>query len=171
MTDNVKQTTTIKQLLEMPVGEKAGGFELTVKKYPSKTVDVDRKTLMPVIFIDETGEIPGEILLANKRVTIQKGWKVHIVICHIQSTGEGKKLYVEQWWLPTMTIAEYEAKQYDFQQDIKYGEPLHIVKSKIRMHISEAVINASGLREGIPTLSDSFKKDINEWVDFSLTGE
>ena len=158
---------TIKQLLEMPIGQKTGGFELTVKKYPSKMVEVGKKKIQPVMFIDETGEMLGDVLNA-KFGAIHKGYSVHITVGIIQNGEKGKKLYVEQWWLPTMSMAEYEAKQYDFKQEIQYGEPLHIVKSKVKMHVVCALLN----REKAPTANDSKMEEyINAWVDFIVTGE
>ena len=161
---------TIKQLLEMPIDKdksKCGGFQLKVRI--ARGV-IDRK-LQAVVFIDEAGdEMPGDVVLP-KYIPLQKNANIHITICWLKQGEKGPKLWVEQWYPVTMTELDMCTQRANFNDEMQYGEPLHIVKSKIRMHISEAVINASGLREGIPTLSDSFKKDINEWVDFSLTGE
>ena len=155
---------TIEQLLKMPIGEKTGGFELTVKKFPSKIVEVGKKKLQPVTFIDETGEMPGEVLSA-KYGAIQKGYKIHITVGIIQNGENGKKLYVEQWWLPTMSVAEYEASKYDFQQDMKYGEPINVVRGKCKMHVICAILS---------TGNDYEKDFVNRTVDFILediTGE
>lgn len=142
---------TIEQLLQKEVGKenRTGGFELTIKKHPSKMVEIGKKWLQPVVFIDETGEIPGEILMA-KRITLQKNWKIHITVCWLQNGEQGKKLYVEQWWLPTMSMAEYEAKQFDIQQDMRYGEPINIVRGKCRMHEVLKFRETNGFEDDIP---------------------
>ena len=161
---------TIKQLLEMPIDQKTGGFELTVKKYPSKMVEVGKKYIQPVVFIDETGEIPGEILMA-KRITIQKGWKIHITVGIIQNGENGKKIFVDQWWLPTMTVAEYEAKNFDIQQEFKYGEPINIVRSKCAYGL---VRDYRALHDFDEKLSEEVKKIIESDIDYitkSITEE
>ena len=45
------------------------------------------------------------------------------------------------------------------------------IRGKVRHGVVCAMIQASGLREGIPTPCEGFKKDINEWVDFIMTGK
>jgi putative phage-type endonuclease len=44
------------------------------------------------------------------------------------------------------------------------------IRGKVRHGVVCALIQASGLREGVPKVCDGFKKDINEWVDFIVTG-
>lgn len=148
----------------MPVGQRTGGFELTIKKHPCKRIEIGKKWLQPAVFIDETGEIPGEILM-TKPVTLQKNWKVHITVCCLQSTGDGKKLYVEQWWLPTMTMAEYEAKQYDFQQEMRYGEPINIVRGKCKNGLVREYRAINGFEKALP---ENVKAIINNDVDYIL---
>ena len=162
---------TIKQLLDMPVGQKVGGFELTVKKYPSKMVEVGKKKIQPVTFIDETGEMIGDVLNA-KYGAIHKGYKIHVTVGVIQNGEKGKKLFVEQWWVPSMTADEYEAKNEakkakEFRQQVFDPEEEYIVQSKIRMHVGCSFIEAGVNLHEI----DKWKKPINAWVDFILTGE
>lgn len=154
---------TIKQLLEMPIGKESrgGGYELTVK-YPRKAVEHKGKWLQAVVFVDDTGEIPGEILL-EKYVPVQKGYKIHVTVAWIQASESGKKLYVEQWYLNSMTMAEFEAKQFD-QREMSYGEPINIVRGKCKMHIVCSFIKAGTT----PTELRQMKKDINEIVDLIL---
>jgi len=156
--------TTIKQLLDMSIGQKVGGFELTVKKYPSKMVEVGKKKIQPVTFIDETGEMIGDVLSA-KYGAIQKGYKIHITVGIIQNGEKGKKLYVEQWWLPTMSMAEYEAKQFDFQQDMKYGEPINIVRGKCKNGLVREYRAKNGFGENLP---EEVKAIMEKDVDYIL---
>ena len=158
---------TIKQLLDMPIGQKVGAFELTVKKYPSKMVEVGKKKIQPVTFIDETGEMVGDVLNA-KYGAIHKGYKIHITVGVIQNGEKGKKLFVEQWWIPSITADEYEAiKAKEFRQQVFDPEEEYIVRSKVRMHVVCALIQ-SGNRIDYDAKT---KKYINAWVDFILSGE
>jgi len=163
---------TIKQLLEMPIDKdksKCGGFQLTVKRARS-TREHGKKYLQEVLLLDSSGEIPGEVLLPNY-VPLQNNANINIIVCWLQPGEKGPKLYVEQW-SPVKWSAEGQAEpRTSYNEDMQYGEPLHIVKSKVKMHVVCAMIQASGLREGMPTCNDSFKKDINEWVEFIVTGE
>ena len=163
--------TTIKQLLDMSIGQKVGGFELTVKKYPSKMVEVGKKKIQPVTFIDETGEMIGDVLSA-KYGAIQKGYKIHITVGVIQNGETGKKLYVEQWWLPSITVDEYEAKREaekakEFRQQVFDPEEEYIIQSKVRMHVVCAFL----ADENIGELSPGLKATINAYVDFIMTGQ
>ena len=159
---------TIKQLLDMPIGEKTGGFELTVKKYPSKMVEVGKKKIQPVTFIDETGEMIGDVLGA-KFGAIHKGYKIHITVGIIQNGEKGKKLYVEQWWVPSMTADEYEAKKAkEFRQQVFDPEEEYIVQSKVRMHVVCAWVRTQKIFN--PDL-ESDRKSVNRIVDFIMTGE
>jgi len=166
---------TIKQLLDMPIGEKTGGFELTVKKYPSKMVEVGKKKIQPVTFIDETGEMIGDVLNA-KFGAIHKGYKIHITVGVIQNGEKGKKLFVEQWWVPTMTVDEYEAKRAkeakQFRQEMFDPEEEYITRSKVRMHITERFIEAGLIKLESDEKHDAFIMNrINFWTDFSMTGQ
>jgi len=155
---------TIKQLLDMPIGQKVGGFELTVKKYPSKMVEVGKKKIQPVTFIDETGEMVGDVLNA-KYGAIHKGYKIHITVGVIQNGEKGKKLFVEQWWIPSITADEYEAiKAKEFRQQVFDPEEEYIVQSKVRMHVVCSILTTGNFE-------DLDKEFINKWVDFIMTGE
>lgn len=45
------------------------------------------------------------------------------------------------------------------------------IQGKVRHGVVCAMIQASGLREGMPSCVDGFKKDVNDWVDFIMTGK
>jgi len=161
---------TIKQLLEMPIDKeksKCGGFQLKVRI--ARGV-IDRK-LQAVVFIDDAGdEMPGDVVLP-KYIPLQKNANIHITVCWLKQGESGPKLWVEQWYPVTMTELDVCTQRANFNDEIQYGEPLPVIKSKVRMHVVCSMIQASGLREGMPTCCDSFKKDLNAWVDFIMTGE
>ena len=155
---------TINQLLQMPIGveSRSGGFQLTVK-VARKTVEVDKKYLQWVIFMDSTGEIPGEVSLP-KYIPLKKYQRIHITVCWLQQGENGKKLYVDQWYPITITEEELCTQRANFNDEFQYGEPLHIVKSKIRMHVVCAILSTGNFE-------DLDKDFINKWVDFIVTGK
>jgi len=161
----IKTMTTIKQLLDMPIGKdsRGGGYELTVK-YSRKAVEHKGKWLQAVVFVDDTGEIPGEILL-EKYIPVQKGYKIHVTVGWLQASESGKKLYVEQWYINSMSMAEYEASKYDFQQEMRYGEPLNIVRGKCRMHLVLKFRQEVGF---VAEISDRVKTIIESDIDYIL---
>ena len=164
---------TIKQLLDMPIGQKVGGFELTVKKYPSKMVEVGKKKIQPVTFIDETGEMVGDVLNA-KYGAIHKGYKIHITVGVIQNGEKGKKLFVEQWWIPSITADEYEAKR---EADRKpSGESStweeEVVPSMIRNSQVREFIGGYASKHGtVPECTLDNRKALDRWVAYIETGE
>ena len=163
--------TTIEQLLQMPIGYKTGGFELTVKKFPSKMVTVDDNNIQPVTFIDKTGEMPGEIFKA-KYGEIQKGYKVYITVGIIQNGEYGKKLFVDQYKIPTMTADEWEEMRlkdnalYNAIQDDE-AIPSMCRNSQVREYIGGFVSHHGRL----PEITDNDKKILNDWVEYILTGK
>ena len=168
---------TITQLLQRPIGQenRTGGFQLTVK-IARKTVDVGKKHLQWVIFMDETGEIPAEVNLPKRNTTIQKSERIHITVCWLQPGEKGKKLYVDQWYPVTQTVDEYEARYHaDWgSQDVSEAMEWQAVrreeiKGKCRHGISCSFIRSSQeiYLEPMPDL----KEIINKWVDFIVTGE
>jgi len=169
---------TITQLLEMPVDKeksKCGGFQLTVKT-SRKNRKVDGRTVQQVVLSDSSGEIPGDIFMPNPKQCsyLPRTTVINVIVCWLQPGENGPKLYVDEWFLPKTDgdgnpIYRNGQRGYgDLPAD--FVEDEFIVRSKIRMHVVRAVIEASGLREGIPSCNDSFKKDINEWVEFVFTG-
>ena len=158
---------TIKQLLDMPIGKeksKCGGFQLTVKRARS-TREHGKKYLQEVLWLDSSGEIPGEVLLPNY-VPLQQNANINIVVCWLQQGEKGPKLYVEQW-RPVQWSAEGRAEpRTNYNEDMQYGEPLHIVKSKVKMHVVCAILSAG---------NDPIETFVDEWVDkivkTQMTGE
>ena len=168
---------TIKQLLDMPIDKeksKCGGFQLTVK-VARKTVEVDRKHLQWVVFMDETGEIPGEVSLPKSNAYLNKGQPIHITVCWLQPGEKGPKLYVDQWYPITQTVDEYEARYHaDWgSQDVSEAMEWQAVrreeiKGKCRHGVVCAMIRG---KNGLVDLDEGTKGLINIYVDFIMTGE
>jgi len=164
---------TIKQLLDMPVGKenRTGGFQLTVK-VARKTVTVDNKQLQWVVFMDETGEIPGEVSLP-KYIPLIKNQRINIIICWLQPGEHGKKLYVEQYQ-PILGPSEPEEFRINSAWGPDDAEALawtearrEEVKGKCRHGVVCSMLQAGTKCFEI----EKHKEIINKVVDFIVTGE
>jgi len=148
---------TIKQLLDMPIDKeksRCGGFQLTVKR-ARNTRKHGKKYLQEVLLLDSSGEIPSEVLLPNY-VPLQNNININIIVCWLQPGEKGAKLYVEQW-SPVKWTAEGQANpRTNYNDDMQYGEPLHIVKSKVKMHLVCAILSNG---------EDPDEAFIDKWVD------
>ena len=166
---------TIKQLLEMPIGveSRSGGFQLTVK-VARKTVEVDKKYLQWVVFMDSTGEIPGEVSIASRARALQKNQPIHITVCWLQQGEKGKKLYVDQWYPITQTLDEYEARYHSdwgSQEITEAMEWQEVRREEIKGKCRHGVVCAM-IQSGVNIYEvDKHKEIINKWVDFIVTGE
>lgn len=157
--------TTIKQLLSMPIGQKTGGYELSIKTF-KKTWQVDGIWWSQCIFMDGTGEIPADVKVGTQYNPLrgQVGERIHITVAEIQEAEylgkDRKKLVVDQFTIPTKTIDEYDQATEDWHQ-------LHEeeVKGKIRHGIVCALLSSRSM-EAMPP-----KSKIIEWQDFVMTGE
>jgi len=166
--------TTIKELLEKPIGKeyRTGGFQLAIKT-ARKMVDIDNKILQGVVFIDDTGEIQGEVSL-QRHIPLQRTQKIYLTICWLQNGEKGKKLYVEQWYPVTITEAELGCKyQPDWgPEDSEAMEwaaaRREEVKGKVRHGVVCAMIQAQDLDW---ELAQKHKDNINKIVEFIVTGE
>ena len=159
---------TIEELSKMPLGKehRTGGFRLTVKRQRSVR-EHGKKYLQEILWMDDTGEIAGEILLP-KRIPLQNNANIHITICWLQQGEKGPKLYVEQWTPVTMTELDVCTQRANFNDEIQYGEPLPVIKSKVRMHVVCSHRRWHGLDE---KLTQEQKSIANDDVDFIMTGE
>ena len=165
---------TIKQLLEMPIDKEksmCGGFQLTVKRARS-TRKVDGKTLQEVEWSDATGEMPGDVLMPNPKQcsSLTRAAIINVVVCWLQPGVDGPKLYVEQWFFPKCDgdgnpIYRNGVRGYgDLPPDYD-PEDEFIVKGKVRMHVTCAMIQADSKLVG------DWKEVVNTIVDFIMTGE
>jgi hypothetical protein len=165
---------TIKQLLQAPVGKKAGGIELSIKTY-KKTWQVGDVWFSQVILMDETGEIPADVNVGKTYNPIRgRGSKIRIVVCEVQEAEylgkDRRKLYVSEYSIPTMTMTEYEEEQDALE--LKWGKE---VAGKIRHgHSCQALggllKKGTSLKEAINEILAN-KPEIEKLIEYIITGE
>ncbi len=150
-------TTNIKQLLSMPIGQRWGGDDFTIKIAGKKVQEVNKEWTQHIVLSDKTGEIDVDVNI-RRNIPLIKGGRIHIVVSEIQSATNkiGKKLYVDQFTQPTQTVDEYQSKQDEIDKETKL-----IVESKVRCWLVSASIQGKDLT----------KAEILEWQEFVLTGE
>ncbi len=110
--------TTIKQLLDAPVGYRTGGFVYQVKHTHKMTEHpVTAKNAWhwthTVTLTDGKDEIKADIVLEKNR-KFCNGNDVKVIVCEIIAESEGgygKKLLVHEHKLITQTADEYEAEK------------------------------------------------------------
>ena len=172
---------TIKQLLEMPIGQRTGGFLLTVKtakkhwEVPNKEGQTvghkgqGRVLHQQAILTDETGEMIADIKIlspehGNQCDAIKVGAIIRVIVCEIQTAYDkigaspepNKKLYIDQFVAYIKDVVVPESYSSSFNDEMQYGEPLHIVKSKVKMHVVCAILTAG---------NDPIESFVDEWVD------
>jgi len=155
--------TKISDLLQMPIGDKRGGFTLFVKTY-KKRWKQGNIWWQQCICNDETGEILAEVKVTDN---VSLGREIKVVIGLIveldwqNKTRKGIKIL--QYTEPTQTPDEY------YDENLMRGTPDQ-VRGMCRHGISIAIINRIPADSPVnPT--DKLKEIINEWVDFIVTGE
>jgi len=164
--------TTIKQLLAMPVGQGTGGYFLSIKTF-KKTWQVDSIWWSQVIFMDGTGEIPADVKVGTKYNPLrgQVGNRIKIIVGKIQEAEylgkDRKKLVVDQFSIPTITVNEYDQATEDWEKSHEEE-----IKGKIRHGQVCAYIEGYTKKVGtVPPVSETIKKTILEWQEFVLKGE
>ena len=158
--------TTIKQLLAMPIGQRWGGGTFSIKTF-KKTWQDDTIWWSQIILMDGTGEIPADVKVGTKYNPLrgQTGGRIKIIVSEIQEAEylgkDRKKLVVDQFSIPSITVDEYDQATEDWHQ-------LHEeeIKGKIRHGLCCAIL----YREH-PAVISSMKKDILEVQDFIMKGE
>jgi len=158
--------TTVDQLLKMPIGSKTGGFELSIKTF-KKTWQVGDVWFSQVILMDETGEIPADVKVGKKYNPIRgRATSIKITVCEIQEAEylgkDRKKLLVDQYILPTMTMDEYADEQEALA--LKWNKE---IEGKIRHGIVCSCIKAKFNLSEIP----KHKSEIEALVKYIMTGE
>lgn len=136
-------TTTIKQLLAMPIGQGTGGYTLTVKTY-KKNWQVEKIWWSQVILMDETGEIPADVKVGGKFNPLRgRTNKINVIVAEIQNAEylgkDRKKLVVDQFSIPTTMMDEY----YEEIDKVYEGE-IKIVRSKIKCLLASAKTGQEG---------------------------
>lgn len=157
----------VKELLAGKIGERiGGGFELSIKTY-KKCWQVGNKWISQVILMDETGEIPADIDVGDKYHPIRgRGISIKIIVAEIQEAEylgkDRKKLYVEQFRIPTQTMSEFEEEQATLE--LKWDKE---IKGKIRHGLTCSLVKG---KQSVNVTKDE-KQKINELVKFIETGE
>lgn len=151
--------TTIKQLQNMPIGQRWGGYTFTIKtakkKWPVKNI-----WWQQVIIVDKVGdEMPADVKI-GKNIPLITSSEIKIIVAELQEAEylgkDRKKLVVDQFSIPTQTVDEFQSKQDEIDKEVKL-----IVESKVRCWLVSASIQGQKLT----------KKEILEWQEFVLTGE
>jgi hypothetical protein len=160
--------TTIKQILEWPVGQKSGGFVL-VAKTAKKKWNVGEIWYQRVMFADAQGdEIFGEIIL-NGNVSVMRNTPLRIIICKRVVLDVNNRdvpaILVEQWKDDRPVMSEPDIlDDFDKWQIARQEE----IKGKIRHGL---VCVARRKLEYKGPLSKMHKEFINSDVDFIMKGE
>ena len=123
----------VKQLLEMPVNSKVGGFDLLIKTAKGKKQlpgEKHRKEgtgwMHKVVLMDKTGEIWADVVI-DKYKPLIAGEILHITVCDVQDSEHMnkpcKKLLVDQFTQPAQ-IGEPP-------MDFEHGDSTKTIRSKI----------------------------------------
>ncbi len=137
--------TTVKQLLDSPIGYKTGGFVLQVahthkmrEKYGA--AQGPERWVHEVTLTDGTDEIKADVLLVKKRKFCRLE-EIKIIVCEIipeSSGGYGKKLLVHEYEMITCTADELPDREY---RPTKSGPDWEAIgRGKVKCRLLEAAI-------------------------------
>jgi len=160
----------IKQILMQPLGQRFNAGILSIKTY-KKIWQVGDEWWSQIICMDETGEIPVDVNTGKKYNPIRgRGISINVIVAQVQNAEylgkDRKKLVVEQYSMPSITISEWEQKQDKMLEDDKL-----VIRGKIRHGLVCAVIRRNPAGPIVLKLKATQKQEINELVEFVLTGE
>ena len=151
--------TTIKQLLNMPIGERWGGETFSIKT-AKKKLPVKDVWWQNVVLLDSAGsEMPADVKI-GKNIPLIAGSEIKIIVAKVENAEylgkDRKKLVVDQFSIPTQTADEYQSKQDELDKEVKL-----IVESKVRCWLVSASLQGRNLS----------REEILEWQEFVITGE
>lgn len=190
--------TTIKQILEWPVGYKSGGFVLTVKtvkkhwEVPQEDgclvghKDDDRILVKQAVLTDGTGDLLADIKICSpehgNHLHLAVGHLIRVITCEVQTAYDGKgkdptpnkKLYIDQYEDYVKQPVGRGEQPWGSEDDnaLAWAEARkEEIKGKIRHGLACAYMRTTppDTLPGNPV--DDVKKTINLWVDFIMTGE
>lgn len=145
----------IKQILQMPIGQKLGGFVLAVKTAKKKW-QIGDNWVHQVLFVDSTGEILADVNI-GKYIPLQRGREYRVVVAEVQAEEKlGKKLYVDQF------AAITQIGEPDNVMDFPAGESERVIKSKIKCWLVAACI------QGGKQIEDISYDEIDELVEYII---
>lgn len=160
-------TTTIKQLLAMPIGQGTGGYDLSIKT-AKKKLPVKDVWWQSVVLLDSAGsEMPADVKI-GKNIPLVSGSEIKIIVAEVQNaehlSKDRKKLVVDQFSIPTQTVDEFQSKQDELDKEVKL-----IVRSKIKCWQVAGYLSQQGIT---PVDAEEFAKsqELDEIVD-SIIGE
>ena len=179
----------IKQLLEMPIGYRTGGFVLTVKTAKKRWQvtnlahhEKGAVWMQQAVVTDETGDMLVDVKTNStehgNHAPLQVGQLIRVIICEIQTAYDAKginpepnkKLYIDQY--EDFFIRHTPDKDSPWgpeDEAFEWAEARRReIEGKIRHGLSCAIIRHYGL-EGGP--NQNTKSQINEWVEFIMKGE
>jgi len=150
----------VEQILMQPIGQRFNPGMLSIKTY-KKTWQVGDVWWSQVILMDETGEMPADVNVGKTYNPIRgRGIRISIIIAQVQNAEylgkDRKKLVVEQYSMPTITMSEYESKQAEIDKEERL-----VIESKIRCWLVSSSITGQKLT----------KAEILDWQEFVRTGE
>lgn len=126
----------IEQILNMPVGQKFGGFDVVIKT-AKKRWELDGAWMQQIIITDETGDALADVNI-KKNIPLRRGSSLYIIVGEVQQgvTEVGsvsqKKIYIDQFTLPSQ-IGE---------PAIEYNMTDKITRSKIKCWLVAATLQA-----------------------------
>lgn len=161
----------IEQIKIQPIGQRFNPGMLSIKTY-KKTWQVGEVWWSQVILMDETGEMPADVNVGKTYNPIRgRGNRINIIVAEVQNAEylgkDRKKLVVEQYTMPTTSMAEYEERQDQMDDELKF-----IIQGKIRHGEVCRYMGAGIIRPKMtgPEV-EVVKESILYWQDFIMTGE
>lgn len=171
------ETLMIKDIKKMAAGTEIKGLPLMIKTARKPFTEAGGQTYQEVIFMDSSGEMTGNILLDPDIGCVP--WKSKTNICimlgEIQDTDERRKESVK--------LVVYECfdaatpLSYDQGQELQAEDWKQLrqdeIKGKIRHGLVCALVPRMefGPHMAVLKLTDGYKQDINNLVDFIMTGQ
>lgn len=109
---------TVNQLLGMDIGSKTGGFTLDIKTAKKKWQLADQTWVQQVLLTDATGDILADVKLGGY-TPLSRDSLIHIIVCEIQPTDTGKKLFIDQWDIGGATSEPPSFAEDEYQKSIR----------------------------------------------------
>ena len=159
----------IEQILIQPIGTRFNPGTLTIKTC-KKTWEVDGVWYHQVVLMDDTGEIPADVKI-GKYIPLHRGSKIKVIVAEVRDAeylGKPRKiLFVDQFTIPTTSMAEYEQGQDQMDDELRF-----IVEGKIRhgevcRYMGAGVIRPKMTEQEVEVVKDS----ILYWQEFVMKGE
>lgn len=160
--------TTIKNILEWPVGYKSGGFVFTVKTAKKRWENNDGTWYQRLMLSDGKDEILAEVI-TDGNIPIRRNTKIRVIVCERIEIDINNKpapaLFIPEWRDDAPTISEPD--ELDSWLIARKEE----IKGKCRYGIVCALIKR--IQPGTPNLklTKKHKEEIEELVEYIMSGE